>query len=173
MGSPKVKKNKWIGAKYRRMAKLLEFKPEESVLFEALSVVFFVADQPTPAENKASIKAEDLFEKHGIEAKDSKFKTVACPACRQRVMVNPRIYTLPEGRGADIKMDDRIFDYIYSRFDQWKVIVDPALKRPFEALKEKFEEAKSNKNLSDYDQIEAYLKKRDAAPAAQKDDGTE
>ena len=82
MGSPVVKFSKWKGAKYRSMAKLLEFKPEESVLFEALSVVFFVADQPTPAENKASIKAEDLFEKHGIEAKDSKFKTVACPACR-------------------------------------------------------------------------------------------
>ena len=158
MGAPKIKRSK--GAKLRRMAKLLEFKAEESALFEALSVIFFGSDQPTPAENKASIKAEDLFEKYGVESRDSKFKFSACPACRQRVAVNPRIFTLPEGCGADLKMDDKVFEYIHSRFEQWKIIPDPALKRPFEALKDKFEAAKTNRDLDDYDKIEAYLKKR-------------
>src|SRR3990167_2346042 len=163
MGSPKVKKKlKWRGARLRHMAKLIEFKPEDSALFEALSIVFFVADQPTPAENKASIKAEDLFEKYGVEARDSKFKTVACPACSQRVMVNPRIYTLPEGTGADMVIEDKVFDYIYSRFDKWQQIIDPALKRPFETLKDIFEAAKNNKSLDDFDKIKTYLADRDS-----------
>ena len=161
MSKPKIKKSNWKASKFSKMAKLLEFKKDESELFEALSVIFFVADQPSPAENKSSIKAEDAFDKYGVPATDSKFKTVNCGFCQQRVMKMPRIYTLPEGKGADMILDDKIFEYIASRFEQWKQITDPALKRPFETLKERIEAAKSNKSLDDYEKITAYLKARD------------
>lgn len=145
------------------MAKLVEFKSSEADLFEALSVIFFTADQPAPAENKASIKAEDAFDKYGIPTKESKFKTVECTFCKQRMMISPRIYTLPEGAGADLILDDKVFDYMQSRFDKWQAIPDAKLKRPFEELKDRFEEAKKSK-LDDFDKIAAHLKERDAKP---------
>jgi len=146
--------------------KLVEFKAGEGELFEALTVVFFGADTPSPKELKASNKAEDAIEQHGIEAKDSKFKTVNCPLCRQRAGINPRIYTLPDGKGADLVLDDKVFDYILSRFDMWSQIVDPKLKRPFVELQDRFEAAKSRqdgsgKPLDDIDRIKKYLEKRD------------
>lgn len=144
------------------MARLIEFKKTEAELFEALSVVFFVTDQPTPAENKASIKAEDMFEKYGIPAKESKFKDASCGFCGSRLARMPRIYTFKEdSNGVDLILEDKIFDYIESRFDKWQIITSPALKRPFETLRERFEKAKNNKDLSDYDQIAAYIKSRD------------
>lgn len=143
------------------MARLIEFSSKEAGLFEALSVVFFVADAPSPGENKASIKAEDAFEKYGVPATDSKFKTVACPACGQRVARIPRIYTLPEGKGADMILDDKVFDYIHGRFEKWERISDPNMKRPFELLKDRFDDAKKSKDLDDFDKITAYLTARD------------
>lgn len=142
------------------MAKLIEFKSTEAGLFEALSVIFFTSDQPSPAETKASIKAEDLFEKYGILTKDSKFKTVSCSFCGQRIAVVPRIYTLPEGKGADLILDDKVFEYMDGRFEKWQVITDPAMKRPFDTLRDRFAEAKANKKLDDLDSIMEYLKAR-------------
>lgn len=144
------------------MARLIEFKSTEAELFEALSVVFFVADQPAPAENKASIKAEDLFEKYGVPAIESKFKTAQCGFCGMRMAKMPRIYTLPEGKGADFTLDDKVFEYMESRFDKWQQIADPAMKRPFETLKDMFAAAKSKDAPQDYDAITDYIKKRDA-----------
>lgn len=161
MSKLKIRKTNWKGGRLNRMARLLEFKKDEADLFEALSVVFFVADQPSPAENKSSIKAEDAFDKYGVPAKDSKFKTVNCGFCEQRVMKMPRIYTLPDGIGADMVLDDKVFEYIESRFEKWKQITDPAMKRPFEALKERIDAAKANKELQDFDAISKYLKARD------------
>ena len=149
------------------MARLIEFSKNDAELFEALSVIFFVADQPAPNENKASIKAEDAFDKYGVPTTESKFKTVNCSFCGQRVMKTPRIYTLPEGQGADLILEDKVFEYMNGRFEKWQQITDPAMKRPFEALKDKFADAKSAKDLDDFDKIQAYLKVRDAKAAAQ------
>ena len=143
------------------MARLIEFKSSESELFEVLSVIFFTADQPSPAENKASIKAEDAFDKYGVPTKESKFKTIDCTFCKQRIMISPRIYTLPAGTGADLILDDKVFDYIHTRFDKWQVILDSKLKRPFEELKDRFDETKRSK-LDDFDKIRKYLEDRDA-----------
>lgn len=144
--------------------KLIEFKAGEGELYEALSIIFFGADGPSPKELKASIKAEDAVEAAGVEIKDSKFKLSQCPFCRQRNSINPRIYTLPEGKGADLILEDRIFDYIASRFDAWQVIPDAKLKRPFVELQDRFDAAKSNKDLDDLTKITEYIKTRDAAP---------
>ena len=143
------------------MAKLIEFKKTESELFEALSVIFFTVDQPSPAENKSSIKAEDLFQKYGKETKESQFKNTNCGFCGNRIGHNPRIFTLPEGSGADLVLDDKVFEYMESRFDKWQSIIDSKLKRPFEELKDRFAAAKTAKNLQDFDGIMSHLKTRD------------
>ena len=160
MGRIKLQRSKWKGAKLRM--KLVEFKAVESDLYEALSVVFFGADGPSPKELKASIKAEDAIEAAGVETKDSKFKLGQCPACRQRNSINPRIYTLPDGKGADLILDDKVFEYIHARFDVWSAIPDTKLKRPFVELQERFDAAKSNKDLDDATKINEYLKKRNS-----------
>lgn len=146
------------------MAKLIEFKSNEAELFEALSVIFFTADQPNPSELKESIKAEDIFEKFGVPATESKFRTVDCPHCRQRMFQMPRIYTLTGP--VDIIVEDKVLDYIQSRFDKWQVIGDNKMKRPFVQLRERFEDVKKSK-LDDYDKIQAYIKQRDAAVPVQ------
>ncbi len=143
------------------MARLIIFKSTEYELFEALSSIFFLTDQPTPAEVKASIKSEDLFDKFGVPAKDSKFKTAACSYCGSRLGRMPKIYTLPEGKGADLILDDKVFDYLESRFEKLQQIPDPAMKRPFDTLRTRFEDAKNAKNLQDFDQILTFLKMRD------------
>ncbi len=143
------------------MARLIVFKSTESELFEALSSIYFLTDQPSPAEVKASIKSEDLFDKFGVIAKDSKFKTAACSYCGSRIGRMPKIYTLPEGKGADLILDDKVFDYLESRFDKLQQIPDPAMKRPFDALRTRFEEARNDKNLQEFDQIAMFLKTRD------------
>lgn len=161
MGRLRLHKSRWKGAKLRM--KLVEFKPNEGDLYEALSVIFFGADGPSPKELKASIKSEDTIEAAGIEIKDSKFKLSQCPFCRQRNSINPRIYTLPEGKGADLILEDRIFDYIHARFDAWQMIPDAKLKRPFAELQDRLDAAKSNKELDDITKINEYLRKRDSA----------
>lgn len=161
MGRVRIKKSRWKGAKlYMR---LLEFKQNEGELYEALSVIFFGADGPSPKDLKVSIKAEDIIEQHGIETRDSKFKLSQCPFCRQRNSINERVYTLFEGRGADLILDDRVFDYIHSRFDQWQIIPNAKLKRPFAELLDRFEAAKANKDLDDADKIRKYIDKRDTS----------
>ena len=143
------------------MARLIVFKQDEAELFEAFSSIFFLTDQPAPTEVKASIKAEDLFEKFGVIPKESKFKTVACGYCGTRLGKMPKLYTLPEGKGADFILDDKVFEYLESRFSKMNQIVDPAMKRPFDTLQTRFEDAKNEKSLQDYDQITAFLKARD------------
>ena len=142
--------------------KLVEFKPGEGDLYEAFSVIFFGADGPSPKELKASIKAEDAIEASGVETKDSKFKLSQCPFCRQRNSINPRIYTLPEGKGADLILDDKVFEYMHSRFDIWSAIADTKLKRPFVELQERFDTAKANKDLDDITKITAYIQTRNS-----------
>ena len=160
MGRLRLHKSRWKGTKLRM--KLVEFKPNEGDLYEALSVIFFGADGPSPKELKASIKSEDAIEAAGVEMKDSKFKLSQCPFCRQRNSINPRIYTLPEGRGADLILDDNVFDYIHSRFEIWQMITDTKLKRPFVELQERFDTAKANRDLDDITKINEYIKKRTA-----------
>lgn len=157
----RIKPSKWKGGKLRRMAKLVEFAPSESDLLEAFSVIFFTADTPAPNEVKSSIKAEDWFEANCDPAPDSKFKTVACPFCGVRIAKNPRIYTLKSGRGADFVVDDKVFEYVAGRFDKWTQIVDPSLKRPFVELRERFDAAKSRRDLDDFDKIKAHIAARD------------
>ena len=173
MGKPRFKvARKWKGNKFHRMARLVEFTKKESELFEALSVVFFGADTPEPKEIKTSIKAEDLFIKHGKETKDSIFKLAKCPLCGMRAGINPRIYTLPENTGCDLIMDDKVFDYIFSRFDKWQAIIDNCLKRPFSDLQDRFEKAKKNEELDDYNKIAKYIATRDQEPVLQADSKT-
>src|SRR3990167_11357717 len=162
MGRLRVRKSRWKGPRLRM--RLIEFKPGESDLYEAFSVIFFGADGPSAKDVRMSIKAEDAIEAHGVEMKDSKFKLSQCPFCRQRNAISPRIYTLPDGKGADLILDDRVFDYMHSRFDQWSVIADARLKRPFADLQDRFDTAKNNRDLDDSDKIRKYIEKRDNPP---------
>ncbi len=160
------KRSKWTTkGRLKKLARLIVFKQNEAELFEAFSSIFFLTDQPAPTEIKASIKAEDLFEKFGVTPKESKFKTAACGYCGTRLGRMPKIYTLPEGKGADLVLDDKVFEYMESRFNKMQQIIDPAMKRPFDILQTRFDDAKTSK-LEDYDSISAFLKARDEIKVA-------
>ncbi len=171
MGRIRIKRLRWKGPRKIRHMRLIEFKASEAELFEALTIIYFSSDAPDPkTELKASIKAEDILSAYP-ESKDSTLKMVGCPFCRKAVFGNPRIYTLPEDRGTDLILDDRVFDYIFSRFSAWEKIVDAKMKRPFAELQERFDAAKTRKGfdekpLDDIERIQAYIAKRDAPVSA-------
>ena len=165
MGRIRLKAQRWKGSHKIYRMRLVEFKADEAELFQALSIVFFGADVPEKGNIKASIKAEDEFSKYP-EIKDSAFKPVRCPFCRTVRFTNPRICTLPDGKGADLILDDKVFDYILGRFDAWQQIEAPKLKRPYVELQERFEAAKTRKGfdekpLDDFKSIQVYIEKRD------------
>ena len=141
--------------------KLIEFKADESALFEALSVIFFGADGPSPKQLHASIKAEDAFIQHGIETRESVFKMAACPYCNQRIGQYERVFKLPDGKGADMILEDRVFEYIHSRFEAWTMIRDAHLKRPFAELQERFAAIAANRDVDDIFKIRKYIENRD------------
>ena len=143
--------------------KLIEFRPGESHLFEALSVIFFGADGPSPKQLHASIKAEDAFINYGIETRESLFKMAACPYCNQRIGQYERVFKLPDGKGADMLLEDRVFEYIHSRFDAWTMIRDSHMKRPFAELQARFAVIASNRSMDDIDKIIKYIEQRDSA----------